>query len=443
VRERWPITGEIHFSTERLDGGLVRLRVQVENVTAVENAAATRDEALRSSLTGAHLLLGVDGGEFVSLLDPPEESRAAAANCRNLRTWPVLIDRGLVLSSPIILPDHPEVAKESPGDLYDATEIDEILTLRTRALTDQEKREARSTDARAAAIVDRVDHLPAEMLEKLHGAVRSLEPAAPATWWDPGADASVSPETDSVEIGGVSVAKGSVVRLHPGRHADAQDMFLEGRLAEVQGVYLDVEDRRYLAVTLEDDPAADLHQWHGRFFYFSPDEVEPAAAKSPQTTTLVAGVGNVFFGDDGFGVEVARRLQSEELPAGVRVADYGIRGVHLAYQLLDGYDTLILIDAIARGEAPGTVSLIEPRAGGAADASMDAHGMDPAAVLALVRQLGGRIDRVLVVGCEPAEICERMGLSEPVARAVDEAARLVRRLVVEPVVQHSRTQGEA
>jgi hydrogenase maturation protease len=212
-------------------------------------------------------------------------------------------------------------------------------------------------------------------------------------------------------------------------------MFLEGRLARVQGVYLDVEDRRYLAVTLEDDPAADLHQWHGRFFYISPDEVEPAAAKSPRASTLVAGVGNIFFGDDGFGVEVARRLQSVELPAGVRVADFGIRGVHLAYQLLDGYDTLILVDAIARGEAPGTVSLIEPQAGGTADASMDAHGMDPAAVLALVRQLGGRLDRVLVVGCEPAEICERMGLSEPVARAVDEAARLVRLLVVEPVVQ--------
>ena len=148
-------------------------------------------------------------------------------------------------------------------------------------------------------------------------------------------------------------------------------------------------------------------------------------------TTLVAGVGNVFFGDDGFGVEVARKLQSEKLPEDVRVADYGIRGVHLAYQLLDGYDTLVLIDAVSRGDPPGTVSLIEPRLAGAAETWMDSHGMDPGAVLALVRQLGGQLGRVLLVGCEAAEICERMGLSEPVQRAVDEAARLVRRLVSE------------
>jgi len=147
--------------------------------------------------------------------------------------------------------------------------------------------------------------------------------------------------------------------------------------------------------------------------------------------TLVAGVGNVFFGDDGFGVEVARRLQSETFPEHVQVADYGIRGVHLAYQLLDGYDTLVLIDAVARGEPPGTVSLIEPRLDGRSEVAPDAHGMDPASVLAMVHELGGKIGRVFLVGCEPAEICERMGLSEPVERAVEEAARLVRRLVQE------------
>ena len=119
--------------------------------------------------------------------------------------------------------------------------------------------------------------------DRLHGAMRYLREATdePATiandapWWDPGADASVSPETDSVEVGGVAIAKGGRVRLRPGaRRADAQDMFLEGRIAEVQGVFIDVENRRYLAVTLEDDPAAEFHQWHGRYFYFAPDEVE-------------------------------------------------------------------------------------------------------------------------------------------------------------------------
>jgi hypothetical protein len=275
VRERWPLAGEIRVSIERSGSGLARVRVEVENLTDVTDPSISRDEALRSSFTGAHVLLAAENGEFISLLDPPEQAREAAASCKNVRVWPVLIERDLVLSSPIILYDHPQVAKESPGDLYDATEIDEILTLRTQTLTDEEKREARATDPRAAAILDRVDHLPAEMLEKLHGAIRSVEPSA-QPFWDPGADASVSPETDSVEIAGVPVAKGSVVRLHPGRHADAQDMFLEGQLGVVQGVYLDVEDRRYLAVTLRDDPAADLHLWHGRFLYFFPEEVEPA-----------------------------------------------------------------------------------------------------------------------------------------------------------------------
>jgi hypothetical protein len=122
--------------------------------------------------------------------------------------------------------------------------------------------------------------LPPEILERLHGAIRSVhalggtEPSVP--WWDPGADTSVSPETDSLLIGGTSVAKGSRVRLAPGRRrADAQDMFLVGRTARVTGIFLDVDGERYVAVHLEDDPAADLYQSHGRFLYFHPDEVEP------------------------------------------------------------------------------------------------------------------------------------------------------------------------
>jgi hypothetical protein len=190
-----------------------------------------------------------------------------------------------MLSSPIILYDHPTIAPESPGDLFDATEIDEILTLRTMALTEAEKREARATDERAAAIIDRVDSMPPELLERLHGAVRYLkgvegkpvddEPEL-VPWWDPGADRTVSPETDGVVVAGVTVAKGSRVCLRPGqRRADAQDMFLAGRLATVEAVFLDVDGNRHLAVTLDEDPAADLQRWHGRYLYFSPDEVEP------------------------------------------------------------------------------------------------------------------------------------------------------------------------
>jgi hydrogenase maturation protease len=162
-------------------------------------------------------------------------------------------------------------------------------------------------------------------------------------------------------------------------------------------------------------------------------------------SVLVAGVGNIFLGDDGFGVEVARRLSAELLPANVRVADYGIRGIHLAYQLLDGYDTLILVDAVSRGEPPGTLFVIEPDLTGPAsgDPLMDAHDLDPASVLRLVRHLGGRLDRVFVVGCEPQRTEECIGLSAPVERAVDEAARMVRKLVDDSWQTKTASQGEA
>ena len=151
---------------------------------------------------------------------------------------------------------------------------------------------------------------------------------------------------------------------------------------------------------------------------------------------LVAGVGNIFLGDDGFGCEVARRLESESWPDGVHVADYGIRGVHLAYQLLEGYDTLILIDAARRGETPGTLFVIEPDFGDPENLErtesgfmLDAHSMDPEMVLGILADLGGKVERVVIVGCEPADVDERMGLSSPVAGAVDAGAGAVRVLI--------------
>jgi hypothetical protein len=190
--------------------------------------------------------------------------------------------------------DHPGVAPESPGDLHDACEIDEILTLRTLTLTDEEKREARATDPRAKAIVDRADVMPKEMFARLHGAVRSLRPVrgdAPADhpapsdpaprWWDPGADHSLSPDTDAVVVDGVRVARGSRVVLHPRTGGtDAHDMFLQGRTARVQAVLLDVDDARHVAVVLDDDPGADLHRWYGRYHYFAPEELTPLDAEA-------------------------------------------------------------------------------------------------------------------------------------------------------------------
>ncbi|MCA1648452.1 MAG: hypothetical protein LC797_24325 [Chloroflexi bacterium] len=280
--------GVVCVSAERLDGpyGVMRLRVRVKNTSPWRGD--TREEALRHALVSTHIILAVTDGAFISMIDPPEWAKPAVQACVNERMWPVLVgeaeSRDVMLSAPIILYDYPQIAAESPGDLFDATEIDEILTLRTMALTDDEKREARQTDPRAAALVDRVDNMPGELLERLHGAVRYVRQASIARgeerptvpWWDPGADSSVSPETDKLLIHGRAVSRGSQVKLTPGaRRADAHDMFLAGRIATVEGVFLDVDGDRYLACTLPDDPGADLYAAQGRYLYFRPDEVEP------------------------------------------------------------------------------------------------------------------------------------------------------------------------
>jgi hypothetical protein len=303
VRRRAPLAGAVSVAATPVPGPwrAVRLQLRVENRTAAVStsgpAPRLRDEALPTALVAAHVIVTVSGGQFISMTDPPEWAKPAVAECENTGSWPVLADpdggRQVVLASPIILYDHPELAPESPGELYDGTEIDEILTLRTLALSDEEKREARATDPRAAALIDRVESMDAPTMERLHGTIRSLRPSAPGAaadaftgapadydpavpWWDPEADASVSPDTDAVMIGGRAVARGSLVRLRPGvRRADAQDMFLAGRIAEVQAVLLDIEDQPYLAVALTDHPDPDLSIAHGRFLYFMPDEIEP------------------------------------------------------------------------------------------------------------------------------------------------------------------------
>ncbi|OII65458.1 hypothetical protein BJP40_16790 [Streptomyces sp. CC53] len=292
VRRRWPVGARLRVRAEEQPGspGLYRLWIRTENTGSEPGFDAPRETALRHALLATHTLVGGEGLEFLSLTDPPPRAAAAARQCRNVHTFPVLGgapgSSGLVLSSPIILSDHPQVAPESPGDLHDAAEIDEILTLRTMLLTDDEKREARATDARAARILDRVESMPQEVFERLHGAIRSLEPApaarAAAPWWQEGGDEGLSPATDTALVDGVPVAAGSRVRLRPsGRGADAHDMFLTGRTARVAAVFHDVDGSVHLAVTVDDDPAAELNAWYGRHYYFRPHELEPLDPSGP------------------------------------------------------------------------------------------------------------------------------------------------------------------
>ncbi|MFD0424936.1 hypothetical protein [Streptomyces parvus] len=308
VRRRGRLSGEIRPYVEQLPGPyrLSRLTVTVRNTVDAPLPAhgGSRDEALPHSMIGAHLLLAVEGGRFLSMTDPPEWARPAVAGLRNENTWPVLAgpaDReDVVLSSPIILEDHPALADESPGPLYDATEIDEILSLRTAALTDHEKREARGTDARAAEVIDLVDTMPEAVRERLHGAIRGLrevtgeeETGGPTSgltlpegsghpWWDPQQDPEAADAPSTVSIDGEAVGAGSRVVLAPGfRRTDAQDAFLRGCRATVEAVVADLDGEVHLAVVLDDDPGNDIRRQQGRFLYFKLDEVTPLREEEP------------------------------------------------------------------------------------------------------------------------------------------------------------------
>ncbi len=179
-RKRLPLSIRVDVSAKEQMLGVFKLLIQVSNVTQIPASQTSREQALLHSLISTHKVLGVTGGELVSLLDPPESLRGFVDTCQNIGSFPVLVgergERNTMLASPIILYDYPEIAAESAGDLFDATEIDEILSLRIMTLTDEEKREVRSSDARARRILERTETLPEEQIMKLHGALRGLRP---------------------------------------------------------------------------------------------------------------------------------------------------------------------------------------------------------------------------------------------------------------------------
>jgi hypothetical protein len=336
VRRREQLTGGVTVRAAAVDS-LVRLRVDVAN--RAPERAVDKISAIRRSFIGTHLLLSAQDAEFVSLLEPPEGAERAVSGCEQRRGWPVLVGEPgstqTVLVSPIILYDYPEIAEQSAGALFDSTEIDEILTLRVMTLTDEEKAAARATDPRAAEIIDRCEQMSPQSMQALHGVLRDphagvvadslgafgsldvvggagppdlsdvptfTEPVDPrsgdirnadptsfdtsgAPWWDPAQDASVHPEVDTVLVGGVAIGKDSLVRLHPSRRADAQDLFFAGEAARVTAVLGDVDGHVHVAVVLVDDPAADMHEWYGRYLYFAPDELEPLGSQPTGTAS--------------------------------------------------------------------------------------------------------------------------------------------------------------
>lgn len=249
---------------------------------------------------------------------------------------------------------------------------------------------------------------------------------------------------ESLEMNGVQVRRGDRVKLRPGAGGDVFDIALQGKIAAVESIEQDYEGKLHICVVLDDDPGRDigLMRQPGHRFFFAPSEVEPIAKNGePQVTEtkriLIAGIGNIFMGDDAFGVEVAGRLAKQSFPPGVRVADFGIRGFDLAYALMEGYETTILVDAYPGEGEPGTLFVLEPdlqnlNSTGTQQGFIEPHAMNPINVLRMATSMGGQLKRVLLVGCVPATLGPeegRMGLSEPVTAAVDESLKLINSLV--------------
>ena len=443
-------SGTIRLSCRRMEDGVFRVGVQAWNTTRWEGTG--RDEARLSSFASTHVVVEAEGCSFVSSNDPPPELQSQADALRNKGLWPVLVgERGsdsMMLAAPIILPDHPQIDPGGLAELLEEGEIDEMLTRHVLAPPEEESAEPLGSAPRVLGPQSPVAREPRSK-PPMRGAF--LDPSASLldtilTGTPEPPEPETRPEGSASEVTAMDeeLREGSRVRLRPRLSGDVFDMVLEGRTAVVEGVEEDEEGRPHVVVVVEEDPGLDAGETRqgGRRLFFSPDEVEllsgrgvgrTGALRGRRSSILVAGIGNVFLGDDGFGIEVVRRLRSRSLPSNVAVRDYGVRGLDLAYAFAE-HEVVVLVDAVPRGGEPGTLYLIDAT-GEEEQAGVTTHGLDPASVIALARALGPMPEEVYVVGCEPAVVPdpdadETVGeLSQPVRDAVDAAVDRVIGLV--------------
>jgi len=286
------ISGRLEIQVTQIRDGLLKLSLELTNTTPVTNVSElSHKDAMLQAFVSAHVLMGVTSGEFVSLLETPEALREAAAECKNIGVFPVLVGeqgyRDILLCSPIILYDYPQIAPESAGEFFDGTEMDEMLALRVLTLTEEEKAEMRNVDDRARRILERTETLPQDFLMKVHGVIRGLRPVSensaaaqpeidmvPLGEWNPLAE-KAAPQ--SVRVFGAELKVGGRVRLWPQKKADIMDMALEGKAAVIEAIEQDFEDNIQLAVVVDDDPGREfgIMRQPGHRFFFSVEEVEP------------------------------------------------------------------------------------------------------------------------------------------------------------------------
>jgi hypothetical protein len=276
TRNNEMIRGRIELEMRPLEQALVKINARVLNESPLPTQMDNQDAVLMRTFASTHTILHAPGGKFVSLLDPDPDCVELARACRNIGTWPVLVgdkekhEHDTMLSSPIILYDYPQIAPESAGELFDSTEIDELLTLRVQTLTDTEKIEMQRVDEQARKILERAENLRPEQFLKMHGTLREVCKTNDE-FFNP------AQRRNSATVNGVTLKAGDRVRIRPKRRADVMDIALEGKIAIIEAVEEDVDRNVHFAVVLEDDPGRDigLMRHVGHRFFYAADEVEP------------------------------------------------------------------------------------------------------------------------------------------------------------------------
>ena len=278
-RRQHSICGIIELEHSIVGDGVFTAAVQIENVTPITDL--DREACQLRALVSTHTILNILDGEFVSLTDPPEDLRHAAAACRNVGCWPVLVgndgDADAVLSSPIILPDYPQIAPESPGDLFDGTEIDEILNFPHSNVDRRREAVGAGLDSRTRRCWNEPSASRTSTLGFARNRSRLAADCRGDGPWLIGRPKPITAASNASTSASLKFAAGDRVLLRPNRRADILDLALVGKAATVEAIEQDFEGRVYLAVTVDDDPGRDLGDLRqpGHRFFFQPDEIEP------------------------------------------------------------------------------------------------------------------------------------------------------------------------